>query len=191
MPFTNTMAWERNVLWRQTNLPLSLLIVLKWTVSKTSKVCLRPRQITATSHPHPPILLSDTLSHSVVVSVYPHFVCTWSGSAVQYFRKSHILIIWALTVTVTLKIENQSFCVTVQLVMMYRHARFACKTFSHSEDTLWTNIYWNFHHCSDFDLEHSNPVVSQDILAQADLPSIVFCENISSSEDIVERVIFR
>ena len=48
-----------------------------------------------------------------------------------------------------------------------------------------------FLHCCDIDLEHSNPVVSQDSPAQADVPSIVFCEKISSSEAIVERVVFR
>ena len=53
MPFTNAMAWSRNVLWLQTNLPISQLNVLKLTVSMISKVCLRPRQIPATFHSHP------------------------------------------------------------------------------------------------------------------------------------------
>ena len=63
------------------------------------------------------------------------------------------------------------------------------------EDIIWTNIDILTLHC-DLDLECSNPFkkkkFSQDILAYDVYYQTKFgCQGINSSEDIVERVIFR
>ena len=57
------------------------------------------------------------------------------------------IIFWsyrALAVTLTLKIANQSFCMTLRLMMMHHNTRFGNKIFCGLEDIIWTNIHWHF-----------------------------------------------
>ena len=57
----------------------------------------------------------------------------------RYSRSSHILIILTLTVTLSLKIANQSLRVTLELMRIDHHIKFGCKRFSGSEDVFWVN----------------------------------------------------
>ena len=78
--------------------------------------------------------------------------------------ESHILIIWSFTVTLTLKTADQSFWETIWLMVRHQNTMFVSKRLSDPEDTVWTNTdVLKF--CCDLDLEHSNPISSQDILA--------------------------
>ena len=55
----------------------------------------------------------------------------------RYNSTCHILIIYW---TLTLKIANQPFCTTLQLMMMHHHAaKSGYKSFISSEDIVWTN----------------------------------------------------
>ena len=65
-------------------------------------------------------------------------------SGADNVSKSHILIILSLTVTLTLKTANQSFWKTIWLIMLHQHTKFGSKRLSVPEDTIWTNIHWNF-----------------------------------------------
>ena len=56
----------------------------------------------------------------------------------RYNRNCHILIIWTLAVTLTLKTANQSFCMTLWL-MMHHNVKFGNKMFGGFEDIIWTN----------------------------------------------------
>ena len=57
----------------------------------------------------------------------------------RYSRRNHILIMWTLTVTLTLKLANQSFCATLHLMMMmYRHTKSGYKRLSGSGDITQT-----------------------------------------------------
>ena len=65
--------------------------------------------------------------------------------------------------TLTLKAAKQSFCMTIQLMMMPYQTKFG---FSGSEGIIWTNNdILNLH----FDLDHSNPIFSQDTPAYMSL----------------------
>ena len=57
-------------------------------------------------------------------------------------RNHHILIIWALAVTLALKIANQSFCMTLWLIMMYHSTRFGNKMFGTPSGQTLT--FWPF-----------------------------------------------
>ena len=54
--------------------------------------------------------------------------------------ESYVLITWALAMTLTLKTLNQSFCMTLQLMMMHHNIKFGNKTHGDLEDIIWTNI---------------------------------------------------
>ena len=69
--------------------------------------------------------------------------------------KSQILIILSLTVTLTLKTANLSVWKTISLIMMHHHTKFGSKSFSDSEDIIWTNINWPWTKQSSFSIEHS------------------------------------
>ena len=109
-------------------------------------------------------------------------------------QNSHILIIRALAVTLTLKIANDwvvFFCMTLQLIMMHYNTEFGNKMFGGLENIIWINIdILTLRY--DFDLESNNPFFFHKTL----WPLITYhrtkfsCQRISSSEDIVVRVIF-
>ena len=107
-----------------------------------------------------------------------------------------IVIFWsklsalALTLTLTFKIANQSFCITLWLMMMHHNNKSGNKMFSGLEDIIWTNINI-VTLCCDLDLEYSNPVLfHRTIWLMIIYHQIKFgCHWISSSENIVERVI--
>ena len=71
--------------------------------------------------------------------------------------------------TLTLKIASQSFCVTLQLVIMHHKTKFGAKIFGGLED-ICVNIDILTPHC-DFDLECNNPIFPQDALAYDSLSS--------------------
>ena len=83
----------------------------------------------------------------------------------KYDCNSNILI-----VTVTLKIVNQSFCLTLKLIMKQHRSRFACKRFSRSEYIVRRTFIEMFYLYCDRDLEHSNPVFSQNRPAHDGVP---------------------
>ena len=65
----------------------------------------------------------------------------------RYSRNCHVLIIWALAVTSTLKIANQSFCMTIWLVMMHHNSEFGNKMLGCLEVIIWKNHldnHWHF-----------------------------------------------
>ena len=59
----------------------------------------------------------------------------------KYRRKNYILIIWALNVTLTLKIATNKICMTLWLIMLHHYTKFGNKKFCDSEDITWTNIH--------------------------------------------------
>ena len=75
-----------------------------------------------------------------------------------------VIIIWTLAVTLTLKIANQPFCMTLWLMMMHHNTKFGNKMFVSLEDIIWTNtdIVTLCHY---LDLENSKPTFPKDSLA--------------------------
>ena len=57
----------------------------------------------------------------------------------RYSKKCHVLIIWALALTLTLKIANNFFLLKIWLIMLHYHTKFGNKMCCSSED-IWTNI---------------------------------------------------
>ena len=85
-----------------------------------------------------PIFPQDTLAYVVVL---PNQVCLQTDQQVRrYNRNSHILIIYALAVTLTLNAVNQFFFMTLWLIMLQKHTRFGDKMFCGSEDIVRTKI---------------------------------------------------
>ena len=68
--------------------------------------------------------------------------------------------------TLTLKIANQSFCMTLQHMMMHHNTKFGNNMFGGSEDTIWTNINI-LTLCCDLDRDF---FFSQDTLVYDDVP---------------------
>ena len=58
--------------------------------------------------------------------------------------KQSYLIIWALTLTLTLKEANQYSCMALWPMMKHHDTKFAYKRFSSSEDIVQIDIHWNF-----------------------------------------------
>ena len=56
----------------------------------------------------------------------------------------HVLIIWAFTVTLTLKTAKQPFRIPLWLMMMRHNTKFGDERFSGPEDLVWANIHWQF-----------------------------------------------
>ena len=82
-----------------------------------------------------PIFPQDILAYDAVLSNQ-----VWLQTDLQfrrYSRNSHILIIQALAVTLTLKTVNIFFCVTLLLMMLHNHAKFGNNIFCGSEDIIW------------------------------------------------------
>ena len=85
-----------------------------------------------------PIFSQDTLAYYDVSSDQ-----VWLLKNQQFrrqSRKSHILILSALTVTLTLKIANTFFHKTLWLMMLHHHTKSGNKMFCGSENIIWTNI---------------------------------------------------
>ena len=57
----------------------------------------------------------------------------------RYSRNSHILLIRALAVTLTLKIVNQVLCTTLRLMITHHHTKFGKKWLSGAGDIVQTN----------------------------------------------------
>ena len=66
--------------------------------------------------------------------------------------------------TLTLKIANESFCMTLQLIMMLHNTEFGNKMFGGLENIIWINIDILTVRC-DLDLECNNYFFPQDALA--------------------------
>ena len=73
------------------------------------------------------------------LAVCAHFDCTWMVQQFNKYDNSHIL-----TVTITLKITNNFFCMLLKLMMMHHHFMFAWKRFTRLDDTVPTNIHLKF-----------------------------------------------
>ena len=58
----------------------------------------------------------------------------------RYSKNSHILILFALTVTLTLKIVNQFFLMTHRLMIIHHHTKFGKKWFSSAGNTEQTRL---------------------------------------------------
>ena len=71
--------------------------------------------------------------------------------------------------TLTLKIANESFCRTPQLIVMHRNTELGRKMFGGLEN-IWIYIDILTPHC-DFDLECNNPIFPQDALTYDSLSS--------------------
>ena len=80
-------------------------------------------------------------------------------SSLEDVVESGILIIQALSVTLTLKTVNQFFCMTLWLTMLHKHIKFGHKKLCASEDII-TDIL-NLH--CDHHPERSNLIFPQDI----------------------------
>ena len=70
-----------------------------------------------------------------------------------------MLIICALAVTLTLKVANQSFCITLKLMTLPHSTKFGNKMFGGLEVTIWTNTDILTLRC-DLDPECSNTFLS-------------------------------
>ena len=106
-----------------------------------------------------PIFQKNTLAYDAVLSKK-----IWLQTNQQfrrYSRNNHILIIKALTVTLTLNTVNQFFCTALWLMMLYNHTKFGNKMFCGSEDIIQTVINISNLQC-DLDLECRNPNFPQD-----------------------------
>ena len=79
-----------------------------------------------------------------------------------------MLIIRALAMTSTLKIANDLFCMTLQLIMMHHNTEFGNKIFGGLENIIWINIDILTLRC---DLDCNNPIFPQDALAYDNLSS--------------------
>ena len=90
-----------------------------------------------------PVFPQNTLAYDAVLSnqiwlqIYQQFR--------RNSRNSHILIIYALAVTLTLKTVNQFFCMTLWLMMMHKHTKFSIiqinihlYTFTYILNLCWT-----------------------------------------------------
>ena len=88
----------------------------------------------------------------------------------------------------TLKIANQSFCMTFQLMTMHHYTKFGNKMFGGVENNMWTNSEILTLRC-DLDLERSKPFFFLTRYSGLWLSDQVWLR-ISTSEDTVERVIF-
>ena len=70
--------------------------------------------------------------------------------------------------TLTLKVANKPFCMTLQLMMMHYNTRFGNKMFGGLENIIWKNNDILTLNC-DLDLEGNNPLFPQDALAYNNL----------------------
>ena len=78
---------------------------------------------------------------------------------------------WALAVTLTLKIANRSFCMTVWLIMVHHKTKFGNKKLGSLEDIIWTNINILTLTATVTLNAGTNPFFSQDILAHDNVSS--------------------
>ena len=88
-----------------------------------------------------PFFSQDTLAYDDVPSDQ-----VWLPKNEQFRRytwKSHILIVWALTVTLTLKIANIFFRMALWLIMLHCHTKFGDKIYCGSKDIIQTYIHWH------------------------------------------------
>ena len=81
--------------------------------------------------------------HLMMMYHQTRFSCKRISSS-DNILKSHILIMWSFTVTLTLKTANKSFWRTILLMMMLHHTKFGSKRFSSSKDIIWTYIHCHF-----------------------------------------------
>ena len=98
--------------------------------------------VTLTLNAAIPFFQQDTLAYDAVLS---NQVSLQINQQVRrHNRNSHIFIIWALAVTLTLTTVNKFFCMKLWPIMLHYHTRFGSKMFCGSEDITRTNIHWHF-----------------------------------------------
>ena len=61
----------------------------------------------------------------------------------QIWQKQSYLIKWALTMTLNLKMANQSACMTVWPMMLHHHTKSGYRRYSSWGDNIQMNIHWN------------------------------------------------
>ena len=115
-------------------------VVKKVSSRQTFTVILNPHCDLDLGHSKP-IFPVNTLAYDAVLSNHVWFQMDQQFR--RYSKHSHILIIQALAVTLTLKIVNQFFCMTHRLMIIRNYAKFGKKKkkfkwLSGSEDTEWT-----------------------------------------------------
>ena len=90
----------------------------------------------------------------------------------------------------TLKIANQSFCMTLWLMMMHQNTKSGSKILGHLEDIILTNTdILTF--CCNLDLECSNPILFMTLWLKMMYHQTKFgCQGIINSKGIVERLKF-
>ena len=99
-------------------------------------------------------------------------------------------IIPAFAMTLTFKIVNQSFCMTLWLIRIHQNTKCGNKMYSALADILWTNINTLTLRC-DPDLECSNKHFHMTLWHLMMYHQFKFgWQGINSSENIAERVIF-
>ena len=110
----------------------------------------------------------------------------------MYSRKSHILIIWALAVTLTLKIATTTKCRHDWLMMLYHHTKFGTKCSAvDSETIILTNIQTFQTFLVTLTLNTVIPFFHRTLrLMKLYYQTKFGCKPISSLEDTTEIVIF-
>ena len=98
---------------------------------------------------------------------------------------------WTFTVILTLNIADQSFCMTLRLMMMHHNTKLGNKMFGGFEDIIWTNTDILTLRCH-LDLECSNPIFFHATLWLLMMyhQTKFRCQGINSSDGIVGRLIF-
>ena len=106
----------------------------------------------------------DTLAYDDVSS--DQFWLPKNQQFKNYSWKNHILIMRALAVTLTLKIANKSFCITLGLMMLRHCTKLGTKKKKNSSVVQKTSSGQTFSDIlnlrCDLDLEHSNPIFQKD-----------------------------
>ena len=107
-------------------------------------------------------------------------------------RNSHVYILCAPTVTLTLKTATQFVVQDTPAMMRYRYTKFGYKRFSSSEDITQTNIHWKFEH-SVWTLTMNTTIqyFHRTFCLMMIYPHTKFgCKRINSSKGIAETVRF-
>ena len=64
--------------------------------------------------------------------------CKRTSSLEDVVKNDHIMLIYALDVTLTLKIVNQFLFITLHLMIKYHHTKYGEKWLNGAGDTVWT-----------------------------------------------------
>ena len=105
-----------------------------------------------------------TTLHLMMMCHQTKFSCKKFSSS-DNILKSHVLIILSLTVTLTLKRENQSFWSTIWLIMIHHIPSLVVKGSAFQKISSGQTFTDILNLCCDLDLECRNPIFQKDTLA--------------------------